>query len=66
MVIAAGVVIWVLLFGGIFAYAAVSPCGFLRTISGSGTIRAVENSQGIDLSETQTCRDFLRKTVIGA
>lgn len=65
LVVAAGVVIWVLLFGGIFAYAAVSPCGFLKTVSGPSTIRAVEESQGIDLSKTSDCRDFLRRTVIG-
>ncbi len=65
MVVAAGVVIWVLLFGGIFAYAAVSPCGFLRTVSGRGTIEAVEEAQDIDLSKTANCREFLRRTVIG-
>ena len=66
VVIAAGIVIWVLLFGSIFAYAAVSPCGFLKTISGEGTIAAVEESQKINLSKEAVCRDFLRKTVIGS
>lgn len=65
VVIFAGVLIWVLVFGTIFSYAAVSPCSFVTVVIGERkTLETLSERLSMDFTDENQCRHFLRMTVV--
>ncbi len=66
LVILAGVFIWVLIFGGIFSYAAFSPCSFVTVVIGDRkTLDNLADKLSLNFMNETDCRTFLRLTVLG-
>lgn len=64
LVLLAGVMIWVLIFGTIFSYAAFYPCSFVTTIIGEKrTLDSLTARLGIDFTDSEQCKHFLRLTM---
>jgi len=58
-IIIGGILIWLLIFGALFAWAAVQPCSFLQFIVGPEGIQDFR-SRGVDVTNTEICRTILR------
>lgn len=58
-VIIAGIVMWLLIFGLLFSWAAFSPCSFLKFIIGQEGLKGFVD-KGIDVTDTNVCRAVLR------
>lgn len=80
VVIVSGIAIWVLIFGSIFAYSALQPCSFTKTLVGEETFVKFQNpalrtppcDPTVDpgctawpLDTADSCRCFLRFAVVG-
>ena len=58
-IIIGGILVWLLIFGALFGWAAVQPCSFLQFIIGAEGIQDFR-ARGIDVSNTEVCRTILR------
>jgi hypothetical protein len=66
LVLLAGVMIWVLIFGTIFSYAAFYPCSFVTVVIGErATLESLSYKLGLDFTAIEDCRTFLRLTISG-
>jgi|GEM_PF-6918200 len=65
LVLLVGVLIWVLVFGTIFSYAAFSPCSFVAVVIGERkTLETMADRLSMDFTDESQCRHFLRLTVV--
>ena len=63
-IIIAGVVLWLVIFGGMFAWMAFSPCSFLRFILTPEVLTGYQARQ-IDITNPDVCRAVLQGRVGG-
>lgn len=58
-IIIGGVLVWLLIFGALFSWAAFQPCSFLQFIIGPDGIQGFK-AKGVDVTDTEVCRTILR------
>lgn len=60
-------VVWILIFGGVFGYMFTQPCQFVAlTSGGEDTLQKLEETNGLDLhNNTADCTAFVRQTIMG-
>ncbi len=65
VVIAGGLLLWVLLFGGVTAFAVASPCTAVSfMVRDTASLEKLEQRTNFDLSNSAQCRQFMQECVL--